>query len=219
MDHIAAAKVAFPLEMFLLGLPVSGKGWNSPILAADHPCIIHLGNNNAVLDLDHIGWNNKIRGMVARIHGFPSTGGYRLLGGSNSDQLSSTISCLREMGFQNISDYHEIVYQHYRGTTNCFTVYIYQNLTEDGKYRVQDAAPEAMQGLANGRALEENLESSIALLHSQIKAGRYDIEAYDHLGIDNDTALRRMFFLKIAREANTGELVIEDLDHLKISKL
>lgn len=97
-----------------------------------------------------------------------------------------------------------------------------RDLSENGKYRVEDFDKAKLKDIKNGKQLEIEYNKFFNILNNiRWQNGReYILEAQNHVMDSRDIsgAIQHLFMLKIDLETNLGELVAEDTDHLDVYK-
>lgn len=102
------------------------------------------------------------------------------------------------------------------------TFAIVPDLTEGGRYKVEDVQEAHFTGLANGTEIRRQFDKYVRLFQ-EIHEGRhpkYGLEVERHVdkekGSSPDEAIRHMFFVQVNPTERTGRLILGDLDHTVI---
>lgn len=185
------------------------------LLPKNHPKFVGRGDLALVLKL-----GGGIVGKVAfysEIKEYPED--YILRGlyvGCSSHIVESTVSSLREMGFDNVLDHVEFKREE---DTHPNFYHLCPDLNENGGFVIHSIENFPFDKVVNADELKNQVKVQLAMVKSKIKSDGY-IFNVDHHGTKDkpSEALRRMFIGRIDRTTNRGELFLADLDHLSIYK-
>jgi len=186
-------------------------------LRKNMPEIVGRGSNQIVISLGN-GYIGKTRPL-----GMKTTDHYVVSIDPYEPSLLDSVFVLRELGF----DVPEHNYVNIKKTNGSFKVpdqgcsfVIAHDLTEGGKYLVEDVNRRHFS-LSNGQEIREQLKKYTRTLMAIFEGNHhsYKAEVNPHLPFERPLkAIYKMFFVQIDTVANTGKLVLGDLDHVILYK-
>ena len=182
-------------------------------LKRNAPEVRTLGTRQIILDIGN-GYVGKTKLRVV------TPNYYILMGSPYYPDLDQTIKTLAELGFD-VPEHHCIEIKNQNGKIvvedSGFGFVITRDLTENGRYRVEDVKNEHFETLLNGEELRQQLTDAQKTLREIYdgKNPRYRMEVNAHATVKGpQEAIRHMFFTQIDPITNRGKLVLGDLDHV-----
>jgi hypothetical protein len=192
-------------------MSVSGDRY---FLRKEIPELITRGNHQVVLSLGYgyIG-KTRIKGETSAHYVHTSLFVY-------GPQVVETIDILRELGF-NVPEHHyveiEQISEEFKVGDCGLSFVIARDLTEDGRYRVENVKDEHFETLSNGPELRRQLNYASRTLQEiyDNKNPLYAMDINDHVTDEGpQEAFKHMFFTQTDPNTNTGKLILGDLDHV-----
>ncbi len=136
-----------------------------------------------------------------------------------SSYILNNSKILNELGFE-IPEHNYVGIEHKNGNFKVkekgFGFAIVRDLTENGKYKIEDVKEEHFENLLNGAKLKKQLNDSLKILQDiyDKKNPLYLMKVNNHATKEGpQEAFRHMFFIQFDLNANAGKLVLGDLDH------
>ncbi|HLD43404.1 MAG TPA: hypothetical protein VJB08_05470 [Candidatus Nanoarchaeia archaeon] len=189
--------------------------WGNPYyFRKEAPEFRTRGTNQMILGLD--------QGYVGKTRLYIETSNHYVLYAIRiyEPDLGKTLEILEGLGFD-VPEHHYVGIEHKDGNFKVedgdFGFVIAHDLTENGKYRVEDVEGKHFETLSNGAELRQQLIDASRILQEiyDKKNPLYAGEVNGHVTDEGpQEAFRHMFFTQIDSTANTGKLVLGDLDHV-----
>ena len=197
---------------------VSSVAEDSFYLRRDMPEIMMRGTNQIVFYLSD-GYvckattiNDKV---VLSTHHIFANGDY-------ATASESTIRVLKELGFE-VPEHHYIEVQRvgesFKVKEHGLAFVIATDLSEDGRYKVEDVTAEHFRYLNNGQELQRQFKQGVKRLLDihRHKNMLYSMSINGHgTMMEPQEAIERTFLIQIDSVTHTGKLVLGDLDNLSL---
>lgn len=194
--------------------------FNPYFLRKNIPELMAKGTNQIVLKL-----NNKYVGKTKLFKEAETPNHHVLYSETYSSYILNNSKILNELGFE-IPEHDYVGIEHKNGNFKVkdegFGFVITKDLTENGKYKIEDVKEEHFETLSNRAELRQQLINSLKILQEiyDKKNPFYLMKVNNHVTKQGpEEAFKHMFFTQINSNANTGKLVLGDLDHIIFYKM
>ncbi len=181
--------------------------------------LITRGTNQIILRL-----NKNYLGKTRLLNGGETSSHYFLHSYTYESNVIDNPRILNKLGFE-IPKHNYVEIEHKNGNFKVknegFGFVITKDLTENGKYKIEDVQEKHFENLSNGAELKKQLNDSLKILQEiyDKKNPLYLINVNRHATEEGpQEAFKHMFFTQINPTTNTGKLVLGDLDHVVFVK-